>query len=47
MVQYSQVPLVTINSWNTWSEGSYLEPHQEFGYGYLEAIKKVFVEGGE
>ena len=37
-----QPPLITINSWNEWSEGSYLEPDTEFGYGYLKAIKKVF-----
>ena len=37
-----QVKLVTINSWNEWSEGSYLEPDVEFGYGYLEAVREVF-----
>ena len=37
-----QTPLVTINSWNEWSEGSYLEPDTEFKYGFLEAVKKVF-----
>lgn len=39
-----QVPLVTINSWNEWTETSYLQPCNVFGYGYLEAVKKVFVE---
>ena len=38
------VPLVTINSWNEWTEMSYLEPDDVFGYGYLEAVKEVFGE---
>jgi hypothetical protein len=37
-----QVPLITINSWNEWTETSYLQPCNVFGYGYLEAIKEVF-----
>ena len=36
-------PLITINSWNEWTEGSYLEPDTLNGYGYLEAVKKVFL----
>ncbi len=35
-------PLVTVNSWNEWTETSYLQPDDINGYGYLEAIKKVF-----
>lgn len=35
-------PLITINSWNEWTETSYLQPCTMYGYGYLEAIKKVF-----
>ena len=27
-----------IKSWNEWAEGNYLEPDQEFGLGWLEAI---------
>ena len=37
-----QAPLVTINSWNEWTETSYLLPDNVNGYGYLDAIKKVF-----
>lgn len=39
---YNEVPLITINSWNEWTETSYLQPDNEYGYGYLEAIKRVF-----
>ena len=39
-----QKPLITINSWNEWTETSYLMPCNVFGYGYLEAVKNVFVE---
>jgi hypothetical protein len=34
--------IITINAWNEWSEGSYLEPDTIWKYGYLDAVKKVF-----
>jgi hypothetical protein len=34
--------ILTINAWNEWTEGSYLEPDSENGMGYLEAIRAVF-----
>ena len=37
-----QPPLITINSWNEWTETSYLQPDNVYGYGYLEAVKRVF-----
>jgi Glycosyltransferase WbsX len=35
-------PLITINAWNEWTEGSVLLPDTCNGYQYLEAIRKVF-----
>ncbi len=40
----NEVPLITINSWNEWTEGSYLEPDDLYGYGYLEAVKRTFLD---
>ena len=34
--------LITINSWNEWTETSYLQPDNVYGYGYLDAVKHVF-----
>ena len=39
-----KAPLIVVNSWNEWTEGSYLHPDDLYGYGYLEAVKKVFCE---
>lgn len=38
---------ILIEAWNEWGEGSYIEPHREFGFGYLDAIREVFAEAPE
>ena len=38
----NQPPLITINSWNEWTETSYLQPDDLHGYGYLQAVREVF-----
>jgi len=40
-----QPKIITINAWNEWVEGSYLLPDMLNGFGYLEAVKEVIVEG--
>lgn len=42
--KYNTTPLITINSWNEWTEMSYLEPDDVYGYGYLEAVRDVFLK---
>lgn len=39
----NDVRFITVNSWNEWTETSYLEPDDLYGYGYLEAIRDVFL----
>jgi lysophospholipase L1-like esterase len=31
--------LLIVEAWNEWGEGAYIEPHTEFGFGYLDAIR--------
>ena len=41
-------PFVSVEAWNEWLEGSYVEPSTQWGFGWLEAIRDVFgrAEGG-
>ena len=34
-----------LKSWNEWGEGNYVEPDQEFGHGWLDAIKEAMNDG--
>jgi hypothetical protein len=41
-MDHVKLKILTINAWNEWTEGSYLEPDTKNGMGYLEAIRDVF-----
>jgi hypothetical protein len=34
--------ILLLDNWNEWSEGHYLAPHKEYGFGYLDAVREVF-----
>lgn len=44
---YDIPQIITINAWNEWTEGCYLEPDKLNGYGYLKALKSVFKDQTE
>jgi hypothetical protein len=41
-----ELKIVTINAWNEWTEGSYLEPDVEHGMAYLDALRSVARSSG-
>jgi Concanavalin A-like lectin/glucanases superfamily/Glycosyltransferase WbsX len=39
--------LLLLDNWNEWSEGHYIAPYTEYGFGYLDAVRKVFSQAPE
>jgi len=39
--------MLLLDCWNEWSEGHYIAPHREFGFGYLDAVRRVFSSAPE
>jgi len=39
--------LLLLDNWNEWGEGHYLAPYREYGFGYLDAVRKVFSDAPE
>jgi len=38
--------VIFVNAWNEWAEGTYLEPDQDFGLGWLEAVTSAIQMSG-
>lgn len=34
--------MLILDNWNEWGEGHYIAPYREYGFGYLDAVRKVF-----
>ncbi|MDR0743717.1 MAG: glycoside hydrolase family 99-like domain-containing protein, partial [Tannerella sp.] len=34
--------MIILDNWNEWSEGHYIAPYREYGFGYLDAVRRVF-----
>lgn len=37
--------MVLLDNWNEFGEGHYIAPHRQYGFGYLDAVRNVFVDG--
>jgi len=34
--------LLLLDNWNEWGEGHFIAPYRQYGFGYLDAVRKVF-----
>lgn len=39
--------IIVIEAWNEWGEGSYIEPSREWGFSFLDIVKKIFAKEDE
>lgn len=39
--------MLIVEAWNEWGEGAYIEPHTEFGFGYLDAMRTALTSAPE
>ncbi len=39
--------LAIIEAWNEWGEGGFIEPDQEFGFAFLDRVRKVYTDAPE
>lgn len=37
--------VILLDNWNEWGEGHYIAPYREYGFGYLDAVRRVFSPG--
>ncbi len=44
---YADLNMVNISTWNEYGEGTYVMPTAGTGFGYLDAIRTAFTDGGE
>jgi hypothetical protein len=39
--------MLILDNWNEWSEGHYIAPYREYGFGYLDAVRRVFSDAAD
>jgi len=39
--------MLLLDNWNEWGEGHYIAPYRQYGFGYLDAVRKVFTTAPE